>query len=175
MLSHHPGIYISFQRRIILSKYATKRIEQSHSQNHYISSPFVSSTPPFLPHSPSSNPPSLTFSLHSPTQTTSPPLLLHKRPTLQAIPAQPPPRRFKRGSHLTPQTKLWWRLGQTRHRSAHVRGSETSVLRYGLWRLFQAASFASEVVERVVQCALWTGPCIWRQACTRGLGGLGRG
>jgi hypothetical protein len=81
-------------------------------------------------------PPSLTFSLHSPTQTTSPPLLLHKRPTLQAIPAQPPPRRFKRSSHLTPQTKLWWRLGQTRHRSAHVRGSETPVLRYGLWRLF---------------------------------------
>lgn len=154
-----------------------KRIEQSRSQNQYISSPFVSPTTPLLTHSlhHSTLPPSLTFSLHSPTQTTSPPLLLHKRPTLQAIPAQPPPRRFKRGSRLTPQTKLWWRLGQTRHRSTHVRGSETPVLRYGLWRLFQAASFASEVVERVVQCALWTGPCIWRQACTRGLGGLGRG
>jgi hypothetical protein len=153
-----------------------KRIEQSRSLTPMHLFAFRISNHAFA-HSlpPSFHPPSLTFSLHSPTQTTNPPLLLHKRPTLQAIPTQPPPRRFKRGSRLTPQTKLWWRLGQTRHRSAHVRGSETPVLRYGLWRLFQATGFAGEVVERVVQCALRTGPCIWRQAYTRGLGGLGRG
>jgi hypothetical protein len=110
---------------------------------------------------PLSLPPLLTVQLHGPTQTTSPPLRLHKRATLETIPAQASPCGFKRRCTLAPECRLRWRLGQARCRTTQPGGDEAAVFGDGLGWLFEAADCAGEVIERVVEGALRAGPFVW--------------
>jgi hypothetical protein len=110
--------------------------------------------------------------LHRPAERTRPPLILHKRPALQTIPAYPALRSLKRRGTLTPETRPWrgsWKIG------CRLLSAESLVLRYGLRRLLETAGLAGQEVERVVQRALRTCPLIWIGGDRRSHGRGGRG